>query len=357
MAALLANALIVGTLLAFMALSAHDYAVFYRMVQEDEALEWATFWAFLGAAGLNLRAALRQHRAGTKLPWFFAGVASFCFLVAMEEISWGQRLLGYRPPRYFLAHNYQLELNVHNVVERSWSSLALQVITLGYGVVLPVLALLRLPRRWLERLSIRVPSILLAPAFVVASIAFETYPVRFAGEVVECMLGLAFLFALLLRYDVKAVASSALLIVVLAFGSAFASQAARGGDPQAVETATLELDALRRDFLQYARRAARLPVRCGFENRLYTFRRDYRADYLSRGAFAALRKRGLPQQRREFFLDPWNTPYWLRHKCSDDGSHRIVYLYSFGPNRRRDSTDWERGGDDLRMTIRESRRE
>ena len=32
-------------------------------------------------------------------------MASRCFVVAMEEISWGQRLFGYRAPAYFLGHN------------------------------------------------------------------------------------------------------------------------------------------------------------------------------------------------------------------------------------------------------------
>ena len=43
-----------------------------------------------------------------------------------------------------------------------------------------------------------------------------------------------------------------------------------------------------------------------------------------------------PEARRDrygYFLDPWNNPYWIRY---EHGSGRAV-IYSFGPNRRRDT--------------------
>jgi hypothetical protein len=51
-------------------------------------------------------------------------VAFFCFVVAGKEASWGQRLMGYQPSEYFLANNFQQELNVHNVIETSTRKLA-----------------------------------------------------------------------------------------------------------------------------------------------------------------------------------------------------------------------------------------
>ena len=56
--------------------------------------------------------------------------------------------------------------------------------------------------------------------------------------------------------------------------------------------------------------------------------------------------------RAGYLLDPWNSPYWIRHKCPQGGGRRrAVFVYSFGPNRRRDSTAWEIRGDDLGVTI------
>ena len=50
--------------------------------------------------------------------------------------------------------------------------------------------------------------------------------------------------------------------------------------------------------------------------------------------------------RRQYFLDPWNLPYWIRHRCSE-GRTTAVFVYSFGPNRRRDSDPGEIRGDDI----------
>ncbi len=55
----------------------------------------------------------------------------------------------------------------------------------------------------------------------------------------------------------------------------------------------------------------------------------------------------LPQERAEFFLDPWNSPYWIRDRCDRETNRRIMFIYSFGPNRRRDSSRTEILGDDI----------
>ena len=106
---LLGSALMLAVVATAHGVQSTDPERFYQMVQEDEFLEWATFWAFLLAGFANFVAAARQRRAGQGVPWFLFGLGIFCFVVAMEEISWAQRVFGYRPPRYFLQHNYQQE--------------------------------------------------------------------------------------------------------------------------------------------------------------------------------------------------------------------------------------------------------
>ena len=85
--ALTANAIILGVLCYVGVLHETDFDRYYRSLQEDEVLEWATYWAFIGASLVFAVAAVRQRRAGVPLPWFLAGVSLFCFVVGMEEIS------------------------------------------------------------------------------------------------------------------------------------------------------------------------------------------------------------------------------------------------------------------------------
>ncbi len=356
--AVLANVLILGTLALFSWLNEHDFDAFYQSLQEDEWLEWATFWGFFLAAVALGVAALRQRRSTGLWPWFLAGVASFCFVVGMEEISWGQRVLGYRPPAYFLEHNFQQELNVHNVMARDLRMLAVKVVILGYGVALPLLAAMPPVGQLLARLAVVAPPVELAPGFAAAYWTYETYPFKFSGEVTEFMMALGFLFAGLARarelgapmprrrLGPAPVALSTAVVLALGAANAWASRAQRSASPETMRTAQAELAALKRDFeTRAAASGGRLPSKCGLHKRLYSYRRKYDQPFLDRGDFAALKEQGLPEERAEFFLDPWNSPYWLRDKCSQ--SRRVVFLYSFGPNRRRDSSSWEIRADDV----------
>ncbi|MEM8933065.1 MAG: hypothetical protein AAGE94_17900, partial [Acidobacteriota bacterium] len=327
--------------------------------QEDELLEWATFWAFVVAGLIAAYAAVLERRRLGRLPWFQAGVALFCLVVAMEEISWGQRVLGYRPPVYFLEHNFQQELNVHNVVEKDLRKLALKTVIVGYGVVLPLLAFIPPIRRFFTRWSIVVPPWVLAPSFAATFEVYRQYPWRFSGEWVELMLGLGFLFVAVatvgglagrdksskLGWIGWAIMSSYLLVVGLGAFNATISRGQRGADPEILAAAQVELDALRNDFQRAGFR------RCSNHKRLYTFREKFDLDFLLDGEFAALTDRGLPPERAEFFIDPWNTPYWIRDRCDRKTGRHLIFLYSFGPDRRRASSKWEIRGDDIGVIV------
>ncbi len=86
---------------------------------------------------------------------------------------------------------------------------------------------------------------------------------------------------------------------------------------------------------------------CSAHKRLYTHVKQYDQDFLLHGRFAGLVDGGLSSSRAEFLLDPWNSPYWIRDSCGPDGSNRLAFVYSLGPNRRRDSTRTEIHGDDV----------
>ncbi len=361
-AAALALVVVIGTLAGAAIFEAADADRYYRSVQEDEALEWATFWAFLGAAALNLAVAFRASRRGVRIPWFPVGVALFCIFVAMEEISWGQRVLGYRPPAYFLEENYQQELNLHNVFATSLRKGVLKAVILGYGVALPLLARVPTGGRLLSRAGGGAPSLSLAPAFLATWLAYEWYPWSHTGEWVELTLGLGFLFAVLPATETanapsksrsragRAAAWVALatgLVWALGAAGAAASRLQRSASPEILEAARAEVEMLRRDFLE-----KRVRTSCGLHKRLYTFVEQYDADALLAGRFVALTERGLPEERAAYFLDPWNSPYWIRDRCERREQRRSVFVYSFGPNRVRDSTHFEIREDDVGAYLR-----
>jgi len=357
----LANGLVLGVAALATILARGDPDQFRLLVQEDGALEWCTFWAFLLAAGVgvaNVSRELRQRR----LPWWSAGLALFCFLVAMEEISWGQRLLGYRPPAYFLENNFQQEFNFHNVTPSKLRKLALSGIIAGYGIVLPLLLLIRPLQAWAVRLGVVAPPLALVPSFGVVLVFYRVSTFRFRTEWVELLLGGCFLFAMLAAGALRigglrsielvragAVLTASILVLGLGVGSANWSAASRL-TPELRELAQRELESLDHDLREIAARQGRAFVtKCGLHHRLYTFvrKRKYDADDLRTLQFASSSGPEVARERIDFFLDPWNSPYWIQDRCSKDRSRRTVFVYSFGPNRRRDSTRWEVAGDDL----------
>ena len=357
--ALLANLGLLGFLGAFAFLEASYPDLYYRSVQEDQALEWASFWSFFIASGVFVVAASRQRRRTGALPWFLVGLALFCVFVAMEEISWGQRVFGHRPPDYFLAQNYQQELNLHNIASTDIRLLVFRGIVLGYGVLLPLIALVPFVRRVFSRLAIVPPPIELTPAMFAMYWIHLWYPWKFTGEVIECALGFGFLFVAVAnaaelaetrpRASLTRVAGLVAIVASLAFATTWWSQNRQSGDPANPALAEVETEALKGDLQALALAKGEAAItKCGLHKRVYTLvqEKDY-ARSLEEMSFATLADRGLPEARAEFFLDPWNSPYWVRDRCDKNEGRRVVFVYSFGPNRSRDSSRWEILGDDI----------
>ena len=90
--------------------------VFRFLVREDSAFEWTQVVLMFLAVVLAAKVALRLYRAG-KLPaaalWLAFAVG--CFIIAGEEIAWGQRLLHLSPPEALNRVNHQKELTAHNI--------------------------------------------------------------------------------------------------------------------------------------------------------------------------------------------------------------------------------------------------
>ncbi len=162
---------------------------------EDLLGEWSQFYLFVAAFILSVRLAFSDSRYRI----FFALLAAGCFYVFMEEISWGQRIIGFASPEFFRRHNLQREVNLHNFLVGPFRTLTkaiveymLVTVLVAYGLVYP----LAVRFGWalagtLQRLRIPAPPLYLWPYFVIAAL-LEVGLFRFnEAEIAEVLIGLA----------------------------------------------------------------------------------------------------------------------------------------------------------------------
>jgi len=143
-----------------------EHPWFYALTGEDGLVEWLQIVALVAASAAFLTMAYRLRRAGGRLaPLLPSLVALGAMLVVGEEISWGQRLLGWSTPAVLDAINSQGETNIHNIGAFDYAARIGLSGAAGYGTLLPLLTLVpRLSRRLLE--SYVVPPLALAPYFL-----------------------------------------------------------------------------------------------------------------------------------------------------------------------------------------------
>ncbi|NOS99971.1 MAG: tetratricopeptide repeat protein [Phycisphaerales bacterium] len=162
---------------------------------EDLLGEWIQFWLYVATMLLSLRVVFtsRRHRP------FFGLLAVACFYVAMEEISWGQRVLGFASPEFFRQHNLQGETNVHNFLTGPFGTslkaameYAVAAALVVYGLFYPLSYRTRFRIAvWAEARGLAVPPGYLWPFFTVAA-CLELGPLQFnEGEIAEILVGTA----------------------------------------------------------------------------------------------------------------------------------------------------------------------
>jgi hypothetical protein len=89
-----------------------------------------------------------------------------CFFIMGEEVSWGQRIIGFETPEYWADNNYQQETTLHNldwIYDNFTSSETgllranfFNLIMLGMGFALPLVALMPWVRRLTAGLAIPI---------------------------------------------------------------------------------------------------------------------------------------------------------------------------------------------------------
>lgn len=128
---------------------------------EDLFGEWMQFWFFV----ITFTYCVRLAWKGSRYRLFFGVLGLCCFYVAMEEISWGQRLLNISSPDFFREHNIQKEMNIHNFFTgpigtplKAGLEYALFMAFMGYGVVYPLMLKMRVKLfMWMESKGLPSP--------------------------------------------------------------------------------------------------------------------------------------------------------------------------------------------------------
>lgn len=111
-------AIVLGIVVYGLILLRQDLQAFQIWIREDGLAEWLTFVELSIMSIYSFTVSFSfEHCSETKAArraWLFLGL--LLLFGAMEEISWGQRILGIKSPEWFMRHNRQLEINIHNLV-------------------------------------------------------------------------------------------------------------------------------------------------------------------------------------------------------------------------------------------------
>jgi hypothetical protein len=192
---LLAASLAGLTVLSLWKFQHHLGPSFVALFAKEGRFEDVTYiLALLGAvlcAGAVWRFSRKDSLAAPPRPvlWMFGALALGLFAVGMEEINWGQTLLGFNTPEAWKAVNYQKETSIHNLLDRN----ALEGSARSIGVLLTVAVIT------LVAVRIRSPESLLGqiaphPALVPLSLCVAYAGLKQHSEVVELLISIFFAF-------------------------------------------------------------------------------------------------------------------------------------------------------------------
>jgi hypothetical protein len=99
-----------------LAIFVFNHSLFWKLLNEDGLLEYFQAANYLLAGTIAVGVGLRLRQLGQLfLTFFYIILTSVLFFAAIEEISWGQRIIGVETPEIIYSESTQGELNVHNL--------------------------------------------------------------------------------------------------------------------------------------------------------------------------------------------------------------------------------------------------
>jgi len=181
--AIIAELIILFIILTYGLVLLHqDKEAFLFWIREDGLVEWLTFVILMAMSAFSFIMSYEFSRSGAegraKKVWLFLGC--LFFFGAMEEISWGQRIFGIQSPEWFLRHNKQGEITIHNLVlygvnlNKVVFGRFLGIMVLIYMLGVPILY--RLNRRvksFINRWTIPIPQSYQILLFIIVNIVLQ----------------------------------------------------------------------------------------------------------------------------------------------------------------------------------------
>jgi hypothetical protein len=199
-------ALVLIMLVAGFILFYTNRTLFERYTVEDGLIEWLTVSGLLLGSIVCLYRFIKWFK---KKAWIFLAITLLLglmqFVVAGEEISWGQRIMGIKPSEFFEKNNLQHETNFHNLIVNG-VKINKVVFTFGLiamlGIYLLILPLLYRRNEKIKRLvdycGIPVPRNYQIVSFLLLFAITALLKHEKNAELLEC--GTGFLFFLIVRY-------------------------------------------------------------------------------------------------------------------------------------------------------------
>ena len=130
---------------ALVMLASRSDRLYRLIVREDALLEWAQVLAYLVVVATAATAAPRLWRHGDHVAVCgVVGLGLVSLLSIGEELSWGQRLIGFTTPE-IASQNRQGELTVHNDARIEPSTHLALLVTGLYGALAPPVVRRRTP--------------------------------------------------------------------------------------------------------------------------------------------------------------------------------------------------------------------
>jgi len=124
----------------FIVLNQWPFNFLTELTKEDHLIENAQFVVLCIAA---LYSAIMAYGKKGFDRWLFVGACVVLLFLAGEEVAWGQRLLNYKAPHYFLQHNAQQETTLHNMLPFGYKPIELAYMVIGFfGAFVPYLMLI-----------------------------------------------------------------------------------------------------------------------------------------------------------------------------------------------------------------------